>query len=173
MKKLFLVLGLLLTASLLAACGGGSSDTSDSTSASGGGEELSKSEWIDQADDVCQEYIEDSEGISAEIEALDISPKSPQEDLTEASELLRQLDASSKEETDELRGLEPPSADADKIDSMLTKVESTRDLGLQAADALEEGDEAKVEEVLSEGGEINDEAEEIAQDYGMKVCGGG
>jgi hypothetical protein len=169
MRKPSLVVGLTLTAALLAACGGGSDSSSTSAVTSSG--ELSKSEWISQADGVCRTYRDETQDLTAKFEALDISSSSPSKDLVKGSELLRQIDTKSAEETDALRQLEPPSGDEETIDAMLAKVEETRDIGLQAADALEDGDESALQDIVGEGNEINAEAKEMAKDYGLKVCG--
>ncbi len=71
----------------------------------------------------------------------------------------------------DLRELKPPSGGRKLIDSMISKVEQAQEISLGIAEALEEGNEPKLEALLGINEKFNQAAGGIAQGYGLKVCG--
>jgi hypothetical protein len=158
---------------LLQACGGGgsSSSTSGSPAAASSTGELSKSEWIAQADEICQTYKDETSDLKSEFESLEESGLSSPKELVEGAALFREILPKSEEETEELRELDPPSGDESILDAMLSKVEEAQAVLLKVADALEEGEIAEVSSFVKEGEQANNTAKGMAQGYGLKVCG--
>lgn len=145
-----LLSGLLLGVLVLAGCGGGG----------GGGEErLTKEEWIAQADAICKRAAQ-------EIDALG-TPQS----LDEVAELAAKASEIGRRELGEIRALQPPEEDEATIEEMLALSDQLIDIGEKIGAAAEEGDLAEVQKLLQEGEPINDQADQLAQDYGLEECG--
>ena len=142
MKKLLIAVTACATLAL-AGCG----DDGDS-----GSEELSKDEFISQADEICEkssERIDEAEDGFAD-------PNAPTEEEIDAAmddvvvpELREQLEG--------IRDLDAPDEDDEKIEEML--------------DNLEKGIDSLEEDWQSPDNEAFEKANEIAVDYGFKECG--
>jgi len=146
----------LLAALVLAACGGDSSPEvpivlpTETTTASSG----SKTEFIEQADPVCEEA-------NAQIQQF----ASAGQGLTEADQIadLRQ------EVLDELNALGPPDEDRTTLDEYLTSLEQQVEAGKKIALAQERGeDTAQFEGELTTA---RDAGETAAAAYGFEECG--
>jgi hypothetical protein len=159
----------VLVAAVLAGCGGGSSSSSVSTEASGGGE-LSKSDYIAAGDAVCTETKEKAKPFKEEIAEAAEGPETPTM-IVEVANLAKKAVPIEEEEVEELQELEPPSEDTDAIQTMLGYVEEANESTLPIAEALAEGENAKVEEIEREEEKADLKAKGIAQGYGFKVCG--
>lgn len=139
-----LVIALSAVAALaLSACGDDSDDS----------EPLSKSEYVEQADEICAEGDETIDAAQDEF----ANPDSPTEEEIEKAiddvvipEYRRQLE--------ELSELEPPADDQDKIDEMLDHLEA-------GVDALED------DYTSPDVDEEFQAASEIATEYGLEECG--
>jgi uncharacterized membrane protein YccC len=120
---------------------------------------LSKEEFIEQADRLCREADEKTQGLTPprSAEALKDFVDQAQE-IT--SGLLR-----------ELRDLEPPEGDTDAIDDMLENIESAMELLPDIQVAAEDRDFKEIERLSAELQEQAADANEIARDYGLKDCG--
>ena len=130
-----------------AACGGGGDDR------------LTREELIEQGDAICTEY----ESRVDEVEA----PKS-------SDDVARFVDEAKpiiEEGTDKLDELTPPEELEDDYDQW---IELSRN-GVAAIDdlkaAAEEGDDARVEEILQGLDDDEAEADRLAQDIGFEDCG--
>ena len=132
---------------LLAACGGD------------GGEQLSKDEWLEQADAICAQADEDVEALT-EPTKLDEIP----EFTDTASEISR--DALSN-----LRALQPPEEDQATVDEMLDLVEQQIEIGEQIGEAAADGDQEEVQRLAAEAEPLENEANEKARQYGLDDCG--
>ena len=122
-------------------------------------EGLSKDEFIKQADQICEE---------ADAKSEELEPPRTPEELEEfagrAQEITGQL-------VEDLGELEPPADDADVIERMLDRIETTIALLPDIQEATAERDTQEVERLVTQLREQASEANRIAQDYGLKVCG--
>ena len=148
-------IALALFAEALAACNG----ESPSESRDGSGP-LSKREFIERADEICRET-------ESAIAALD-PPQSPEE----VDEYIDELEQSSREGIADLRSLEPPPRDVERVRQFIGFIERSVDLLPEYSHANERGDAARVQEIESELQAIQGDAVGIARDYGFKSCGG-
>jgi hypothetical protein len=143
------VIALSAAALVLGGCGGGN----------GGGEELTADEFRQQADGICAEF----EGRLNELgtpESLD----DLQNFVSDAVPII-------EEGNGQLHELNPPDELQEQWDRALEindeQLETVRDL----RDAVEDGDQARVQELLQEGDEANAEADQLAADLGLEDCG--
>jgi len=155
---LLLRLLLVLACSLaLAACGGG--DDEESSGSGGSGDTLSKAELIEKGDAVCKEGNERI----AEI-------PDPQ-GLEDIATLAESTQAIATDLTADLRALKPPEEVKKPFDEFLALVQEGSDLLTPLRTAAEQGDEAKVRELLAEAEAINGRNDAPAREVGFKVCG--
>ena len=157
-----LLLAALVAALTLAIAGCGGDDDETTTGASGasgatgaGGAPLSKSEFIAQADAACKSGNE----------ALDKSGQKLFSDGSPSTEEITQYVDQSfvptiEGELDAIRSLTPPEGDEETIDDIL-----------QAAQTSVEN--VKDDPSLLESGNPFKEADDLANQYGLKVCGQG
>ncbi len=146
-------LGLTVTlAVLLAAAAGCGGD--------GGGDRLTKEEYIAQADAICK-ATED------ELDAL-AEPATKEEFASFLEEGLGLSEA----QLEDLRALSPPEADEATLEEAYSLVEQQLDVIRDMVDAVKADDEAAVQELITQGDALNDRADQIAADYGLKECGG-
>jgi hypothetical protein len=129
---------------LLAACGGDEP-------------ELSKAEFVKQADAICAAAQKQmSKKLASEPESIygQTNPKSPIYPLTaEALET----------EADEIDALGAPSADADQVEAI---IEGARQVATTLGESEGGRDEGKVEKATSQMPKV----EKLASDYGLKSC---
>jgi hypothetical protein len=133
---------------VLAGCGGGGDEA----------EPLSKSEWIEQADEICAQADED-------IEALG-DPTT----LDEIGELTDEASGISRDALADLRALRPPEEDQATVDQMLDLVEQQIEIGEQIGEAARNGDEAEVRRLAAEAQPLEAQADEIGRQYGLDDC---
>jgi len=135
----------------VAGCGGGGS---------GGGDRLTKEEYIAQADAICKATEEKLDALA--------EPTSKEEFASFLEEGL----GLSEGQLDDLRALNPPEADEATLEEAYSLVEQQLDVIRQMVDAVKADDEAAVQELITQGDALNDQADQIAADYGLKECGG-
>jgi predicted nucleic acid-binding Zn-ribbon protein len=133
---------------VLAGCGGGGDEA----------EPLTKSEWIEQADEICAQADED-------IEALG-NPTT----LDEIGELTDEASGISRDALADLRALQPPEEDQETVDQMLDLVEQQIEIGEQIGEAARSGDEAEVRRLAAEAQPLEDQADELGRRYGLVDC---
>lgn len=124
-----------------------------------GGERLSEADWIAQADAVCAEA-------QAELDALP-EPTTP----AELTELAEEAVTIAEEQLSRLRELRPPEAAEDDYTEMLDLTARQIELTGEIAEAAAARDQARVEELIEQGEEVDDEADALAAEYGFQVCG--
>lgn len=119
----------------------------------GGDDGPSKDEFIAQADQVCEEG---NKSIQAKVEQQFGTEEPSQKQITEfvSSTYVPEF----QKQVDDLRELEPPADDQDTWDGIVEALQ-------KGVDAIEQDPE----QVLS--GSPLQEAAEMAQEYGFKVCG--
>lgn len=133
---------------VVAGCGGG-----------GGGDRLTKAEYIAAADAICK-------ATNDELGALP-DPSS----IEEVASLAEQAVSIEEDALAKLKELKPPEADQATIDEALGLLEQQVELGRQLGDAAKAGDGAKVQEIVGQIDPINQQANEIATQYGLVECG--
>jgi hypothetical protein len=134
---------------VLAGCGGDGGD---------GAESLSKSEWIEQADEICAQADEDVEALT--------DPTT----LDEIGAFTDEASGISRDALADLRALRPPEEDQATVDEMLDLVEQQIEIGEQIGEAARNGDEAEVERLVAEAEPLEAEADEMARQYGLEDC---
>jgi hypothetical protein len=143
---------LVALAALVAGCGGGD-ETTDSTTVT-----LTKVEFIKQGDVICKEANEDNQAEAEEFgEDNDfVLEKASKEQLEEA--VAEVLSPSLNQQVEELEALGVPKGDEKKVEAIFTAVED-------AAEEIED------DPSLVFKGEVLKKANQLADDYGFKVCG--
>jgi hypothetical protein len=84
---------------------------------------------------------------------------------------LKEAVADAEVELESIGELEPPPADEATIEKMLDTAQEGNSLGVEAAEALEEGETSRFGELAKEVEAVNNRAKGIAEGYGLKVCG--
>jgi hypothetical protein len=152
---------------LIAGCGG--SDEQAVPVATG--PELTKSEWIEQADEICAISADDG-SFQAEYDRLQGEPAS-QQVQREQAEVFRRGGAEVEEMAERLRLLRPPADDRQVVERFLSGVEKIATSMTLVADAIEDTDLATTEKEDAWGDLILAllRASSQAQRYGLRVCG--
>lgn len=151
MPKAFLAVGMVIASVALAGCGGG--DDGD-----GSEEALTKVEFIEQGDRICEKSEKQSETEAeefAEENGFDLE-KASGEELEEA--IAAVLVPALEQQAEEIDALGAPEGDEEEVEAIVA--------------ALEDGT-AKVEDdpgAVFEGAPLK-EASKLAKDYGFEVCG--
>ncbi len=138
----------LALAGVAAGCGGG-----------GGGDRLSKEEYIAQADAICKQANE-------EIDALG-EPATLEEIVTLAASAIE----IQEESLAELRALKPPEEDEATLNEAYDLVEQQVEVGKQVKAAAEAGDMETIQTLIAENDPLDEQADQIALDYGLTECG--
>lgn len=136
---------------LVAGCGGGDETTDETVT-------LTKTEFIEQGDAICKKGNDQSEKEAEEFaEENDFTlEKASDEELEEAvSEVLV---PNLNQQAEEIDALGAPEGDEEQVEELVASLET-------AADEI--GDDPS----LVFDGKVLEEPEELAQDYGFKVCG--
>jgi hypothetical protein len=148
---------LLATAVLVvaAACGGNGEGGGEAAEA----ERLTKEEYIAQADAVCQEAENrfDELGDAQTIE--------------EAAALGEEAVTIGEDQLEQLRAVRPPAEDEATIEEAYDLLEQQLAVARDLVEALREEDQAAAQELIAEGERLNEEADAIAAEYGLQVCG--
>lgn len=153
--------GVLAIAVVGAGCG-----SSDSSSSSGGDESstsaLTKAEFIKAADAICEEGNEAIEGEAEEFaEENEIDTEKPTE--AQQEEVISDVVAPAiRAQAEGISSLGAPSGEEESVEAIVEAVEA-------GADEAEEEPGVLLSE---EGGGPFDEANELADEFGLKVCGG-
>lgn len=138
MRKLVAALA-ALPVLLIAGCGGSGEQTVPVAT----GPELTRSEWIAQADAICALSAANS-SFQAEYDRLQGEPPS-QEVRHEQAEVFQQGGTELEELAAQLRSLRPPAADQKTVDKFLSDMENVAALMGSVADAIEDADLSKAE----------------------------
>ena len=145
---------LVALAALVAGCGGGDSTTDETVT-------LTKTEFIKQGDASCKEGNEEiSEGFEEYAEENDL-PQNKEPSTEQGIEITETVILPNiQQQAEEIRELGAPEGDGDQVDELLTSLE----------DAVAEGEDDP--ELLFKGNtDPFAEVNELAKDYGFKVCG--
>lgn len=150
MKTLVAVLSATALSLALAACG---DDTATDPTGSNEAKALTRSELIEQGDAICKASNDRIEAGSAEFEAAEPTEADLLAFITET--VFPEVEGQARD----LRELVPPAGDAEEIDAMLDSLEAQLAQGKADPNYLMSGEAGFVE------------ANELARDYGFKVCG--
>lgn len=126
--------------------------------ASCGGDALSKEEFIEQADEICED-------IDSQIQELG-EPQNPEE----FEALIEEGTEITNDGLERLRDLEPPAEDRDRINRMLDKIEEAVEQLPEIREALETRDVEALQRLQTEVQAAANEAQTIADDYGFQQC---
>ncbi|HWC09415.1 MAG TPA: hypothetical protein VG458_10220 [Solirubrobacterales bacterium] len=153
MSKAFLAVSMaIVTAAIIVGCGGGD-DTNDSSTAT-----LSKAEFIKEADAICADADEQGQEEAEEFaKENDFSLEKPtDEQLEEAISAI--LVPSLNQQAEEISALGAPEGDEEQIEALTASLEDV-------AGEIEDDPGIVI------NGEALTEPSELAEDYGLKVCG--
>jgi hypothetical protein len=143
----------LVALAVLAGCGGGA-------------ERLSKAEFIERWDSICQTYNDRQDTI---LEDLPAEPTV--ENLPKFAEVLRELAPLVREGIAELKEVQPPEAGQAVIDAILADLEESADRVDDAADAAESRDLEALVAAAQSLADSNERVERAVEDYGFQECG--
>jgi hypothetical protein len=119
----------------------------------------SKDDVIADGDEICREANEKINELNQEVDDLD--------SLATASAEAQDL---ADDAVNDLKDLDPPDEDREVFDNWIDKIEEQVDLIGELEEAAEDGDADRVRELAEEGEQIEDEANELARDYGFDDC---
>jgi hypothetical protein len=145
----------LSAALVLAACGGDGDD-------GGGGEQLSKQDFIEQADAVCAESADAEEAAQAKLE----SATGPEQ----AADAYEEFGDVAEGVNEEINALGRPEGDEELIDDLAAKQEQLVVLVDELAAAVRAEDQAEAEAVGTELNALVEESGKILDSYGFEVC---
>jgi hypothetical protein len=128
-------------------------------SACGSGDRLTKAEYIAAADAICAEAIRALNDLDEPKSLAELAEYAPT-----ASEIVRK-------QLDRLRDLRPPEADEALIDKALDLSEEQNELAEEVGKAAADGDEERAGALVAQIQPLDEEANQIAQNYGLRVCG--
>jgi hypothetical protein len=148
--------GALLLTAAFAGCGG-----SDD-----GSEALSKEEFIAQADQICADFRADSREMEAAFDAA-----AEADDLEAAADVVAENAGMMDAAVEEFATLTPPEEDQETIDEFVSLSREQVEVANELAEAIRADDEAAVKAADEEGTALDDEADAIADEYGMLDCG--
>jgi hypothetical protein len=166
LKRLTKLMALLAVAAALfaAGCGDDDDDTASSTTTTEAGatggtgvEAESKEQWVATADEVCANADDE---INAAAEAAGLSNQSTPQELQEFTETT--VVPVQQSVIDTLSSLAPPEGEEEQVSAILDEVQS-------ALDAVSSDPELLADPEASDA--AFDEADALAQDYGLQECG--
>ena len=150
---------LLVLASVgsITACGDDDDDGGGGGSGSGGSEQLSKAEFIEQADDICKDFTDATEDLTDPEEEDEVLPY-----LEDALELLDETES-------KFAALDPPADGEEVHEAQLGTIREFQRLFNEARDLAEGGDVPGAIALL-DGADPGAESDELVKDYGFKDC---
>lgn len=138
-------------------------------------EALSKSEFIEQADAICEASTAEQDPVWEEfwMEYGDMDWDDPavQDELYAGmADMFATVAPIMKQQIDDLDELVPPEADAEKLETMLDELDAAVDEAVEITAAAAAGDEAARAQMDSDDDPFAD-VNHDAQQYGMRECG--
>ena len=135
---------------LAAGCGGGG----------GGGDRLTKAEFQQQANAICDKYEKQLQAISPPT-SLDEIPDT----VDQALEIL-------DKEIGEISDLKPPEELQSQFDELIAQSDKTKQAANDLSAAAKANDKEAVQKALSEGNAASDKADQLAGQLGLDSCNG-
>ena len=142
------VIALSAAALVLGGCGG-----------NGGGEELTADEFRQQADDICAEFEGRLDDLGTPESLADLRGF-----VSDAVPIIEEGNA-------QLQELDPPDELQEQWDQAMELNNEQLQIVRDLRDAVEEGDQARVQELLQEADDSREEADQLAVDLGLEECG--
>ncbi|MDH3752891.1 MAG: hypothetical protein OEU32_03375 [Acidimicrobiia bacterium] len=139
-------------------------------------EALSKPEFIEQANAICQASQDEAdplfEAAFAEFEDLDPNDPATQEFLyARFAEAMDEIKPILDQQLDDIRALEPPSEDKDLIETLIADQDAALTEFVGLLDAALAGDEEARAIIDSEEEDPFADIDRRAREYGLTVCG--
>ena len=160
---------MLLIPVLTAGCGGGSKETTTQVATADDGRPPSKADYVGLADAICRNHQSRREDL--ESQAGELGPLTSKAKARQVASLLRQESANRGDEVQELRDLQPPLADAAKVDAVLSLLSAEREVLDRWANAYDDLDDVAIRRLQIRLGLTAGKATERARAYGFEVCG--
>jgi hypothetical protein len=126
-----------------------------------GPDALSKEEFTQRANRICREANEKSQALE---------PPSDPSDTEQLSEFIQRARAITENAIEKLRALDPPEEDRQEIDRMLDNLEEASGYLPEIQEAAENQDLDRFEEIARKIGAAANEAQEVADQYGLEEC---
>jgi hypothetical protein len=168
-----LALPVAIAAVALIGCGGDDDEpatTTQSVTAPSEDDRLSKSEFIRQADAICQSYEEQGQDWEDRLTEWQMSATSDS-DLDEGADLFREGADIAEDLYAEIEQLPPPPGDEEIIDRYLSLAQTTVSMLRSIADDAEAGDVEAIQTQSDELASTGSKAQGIARGYGFQECG--
>jgi ribosomal protein L16 Arg81 hydroxylase len=135
---------------LAAGCGGGG----------GGGDRLTKAEFQQQANAICDKYEKQLRAIS------------PPTSLDEIPDIVDQALEILDKEIGEISDLKPPEELQSQFDELIAQSDKTKQAANDLSAAAKANDKEAVQKALSEGNAASDKADQLAGQLGLDSCNG-
>lgn len=131
-----------------------------------GGSRLTKDELIKQADAICQDEQSKTATIGAGLGAP------TQANLPQYADAFAQALPVFKDMASKLKALKPPEADQATWDQIMSSLDQEIAAVQKAQEAAANGDMTALNAAGQEIGTVDAKASQLAQGYGLQVCGG-
>ena len=122
---------------------------------------VSKEEFVQQADDICEEALDKAAGIAVPTDT----------DLESSGRLFAEVRPILETQIRQIRALEPPEEDADVLQDWLGTQSELVDVFGTAAEAASSGNQEGFDEAFAEANAIQGRSSSLAEEYGFEVCG--
>ena len=159
----------LLLPALATGCGGGSAESTTQIIREQSAAPATKADYLDLADTICRNH--QSRRVDLESQASDLGALTTKAKARQVATLLRKESDNRRAEVGEVRDLQPPTADAGAVDSVLALVAAEADVIDRWADAYDNLDAAEVRRLQIRLGLTAGKAADRARAYGFEVCG--
>jgi hypothetical protein len=133
----------------------------------------SREEYIAQADAFCKERNAEAKERNAKLQEIATSAKSEDEFFEQATPELEEGLEWTRDGQEEFKDIEPPEADQETIDELVAATDEEIAVLEKVVEAVKQRDLERFTDLINEQENIDDRANEIAQDYGFKECGSG
>jgi hypothetical protein len=164
----------------LAGCGSSSGTSSSAaTGATGAAGSLTTTEFIAQADALCEASKTKQEPLRRQVEELARSAREEEREQgsistatrRELAQALTRIVAMAEGSLARVKALGPPSADASQLGAIFKKTESAFASSRAYGTALEHREDAKAQSLAERGNAETQETTALAKRYGFRVCG--
>ena len=166
-RPILISLGLVVSAFAFAACG---SSSGESAIGQGAGPSLSMPEYIEQGDAICAEENEKIRPRQETIQRL-LGGADTQDELHVAAEEFRELAREVQAGLSRFRALDPPAAQRQSTEEMLTIKGAEAVLAESLADAVDSGNQAKFDSLTQQLALDQEKYRALMQELGFKRCG--
>ena len=132
-----------------------------------------REEYIAQADAFCKERNTEAKKRNAKLQEIASAAKSEDEFFAKATPELEDGLEWTRDGQEEFKDIEPPEADKETIDKLVAATDDELDVLEKVVEAARDRDIERFADLANEQSNIDDRANQIAQDYGLKECGSG